>query len=86
MRIKLTSIMVDDQEKAARFYTDTLGFATECERRGVHPATHARGARLTRRVCGHVRQSHSALSADQVERQLASEEALPQTLAQSLFG
>jgi glyoxylase I family protein len=27
MRIKLTSIMVDDQEKAVRFYTDVLGFA-----------------------------------------------------------
>jgi catechol 2,3-dioxygenase-like lactoylglutathione lyase family enzyme len=27
MRIKLTSIMVDDQEKALRFYTDVLGFA-----------------------------------------------------------
>jgi catechol 2,3-dioxygenase-like lactoylglutathione lyase family enzyme len=27
MRIKLTSIMVDDQEKAVRFYTDILGFA-----------------------------------------------------------
>lgn len=26
MRIKLTSIMVDDQEKAVRFYTDVLGF------------------------------------------------------------
>jgi catechol 2,3-dioxygenase-like lactoylglutathione lyase family enzyme len=26
MRIKLTSIMVDDQEKAARFYTEVLGF------------------------------------------------------------
>ncbi len=26
MRIKLTSIMVDDQEKAVRFYTDILGF------------------------------------------------------------
>jgi catechol 2,3-dioxygenase-like lactoylglutathione lyase family enzyme len=26
MRIKLTSIMVDDQEKAIRFYTDVLGF------------------------------------------------------------
>ena len=26
MRIKLTSIMVDDQAKALRFYTDTLGF------------------------------------------------------------
>src|SRR5215207_10594994 len=26
MRIKLTSIMVDDQEKALRFYTNLLGF------------------------------------------------------------
>jgi glyoxylase I family protein len=26
VRIKLTSIMVDDQEKALRFYTDVLGF------------------------------------------------------------
>ena len=26
MRIKLMSIMVDDQEKALRFYTDVLGF------------------------------------------------------------
>jgi catechol 2,3-dioxygenase-like lactoylglutathione lyase family enzyme len=26
VRIKLTSIMVDDQEKALRFYTDILGF------------------------------------------------------------
>jgi catechol 2,3-dioxygenase-like lactoylglutathione lyase family enzyme len=26
VRIKLTSLMVDDQEKALRFYTDVLGF------------------------------------------------------------
>jgi glyoxylase I family protein len=26
LRIKLTSIMVDDQDKALRFYTDVLGF------------------------------------------------------------
>jgi len=26
MRITLTSMMVDDQDKALRFYTDTLGF------------------------------------------------------------
>ena len=26
MRIKLTSIMVEDQDKALRFYTETLGF------------------------------------------------------------
>ena len=26
MKIKLTSIHVDDQEKALRFYTDVLGF------------------------------------------------------------
>jgi glyoxylase I family protein len=29
MRIKLTSVMVDDQEKALRFYTDVLGFRTK---------------------------------------------------------
>jgi len=29
MRIKLTSIMVDDQDKALRFYTNVLGFATK---------------------------------------------------------
>ncbi|MET9294883.1 VOC family protein [Streptomyces sp. NPDC003077] len=27
MRIHLTSVFVDDQEKAARFYTDVLGFS-----------------------------------------------------------
>ncbi len=26
MRIKLTSVLVDDQDKALRFYTDVLGF------------------------------------------------------------
>ncbi len=26
MRIKHTSVMVDDQEKALRFYTEVLGF------------------------------------------------------------
>ena len=26
MRIKLTSLMVDDQDKALRFYTEVLGF------------------------------------------------------------
>ena len=29
MRIKLTSIMVDDQDKALRFYTEVLGFRTK---------------------------------------------------------
>jgi len=29
MRIKLTSIMVDDQNKALTFYTDVLGFETK---------------------------------------------------------
>jgi catechol 2,3-dioxygenase-like lactoylglutathione lyase family enzyme len=29
MRINLASIHVDDQEKALRFYTDVLGFATK---------------------------------------------------------
>lgn len=31
MRIKLTSIMVDDQTKALRFYTDVLGFRKKNE-------------------------------------------------------
>ena len=31
MRINLTSVLVDDQEKALRFYTDVLGFAKKTE-------------------------------------------------------
>ena len=31
MKIKLTSIYVDDQEKALRFYTDVLGFVTKAD-------------------------------------------------------
>jgi len=31
VRIKLTSIMVDDQDKALRFYTDVLGFQKKQE-------------------------------------------------------
>ena len=31
MRIKLTSIMVDDQNKAERFYTEVLGFVKKVE-------------------------------------------------------
>jgi predicted enzyme related to lactoylglutathione lyase len=31
MKIKLTSIYVDDQEKALRFYTETLGFAKKAD-------------------------------------------------------
>lgn len=31
MRIKLTSLMVDDQDKALRFYTDVLGFQKKTE-------------------------------------------------------
>jgi predicted enzyme related to lactoylglutathione lyase len=31
MRIKLTSIMVDDQDKALKFYTDVFGFAKKHE-------------------------------------------------------
>ena len=31
MRINLTSVPVDDQEKALRFYTETLGFQKEWE-------------------------------------------------------
>jgi catechol 2,3-dioxygenase-like lactoylglutathione lyase family enzyme len=31
MRIYLTSVLVDDQEKALRFYTDVLGFVTKSD-------------------------------------------------------
>ena len=31
MRIKLTSVLVDDQTRALRFYTDVLGFVTKHE-------------------------------------------------------
>jgi predicted enzyme related to lactoylglutathione lyase len=31
MKIKLTSVFVDDQEKALRFYTDVLGFAKKAD-------------------------------------------------------
>ena len=31
MKIKLTSIYVDDQERALRFYTDVLGFAKKTD-------------------------------------------------------
>jgi len=31
MRIKLTSVYVDDQEKALRFYTNVLGFAKKTD-------------------------------------------------------
>jgi predicted enzyme related to lactoylglutathione lyase len=31
MKIKVTSIFVDDQEKALRFYTDVLGFAKKTD-------------------------------------------------------
>ncbi|HTP44274.1 MAG TPA: VOC family protein [Candidatus Acidoferrum sp.] len=31
MKIKLTSVFVDDQEKALRFYTEVLGFARKAD-------------------------------------------------------
>ena len=31
MRIHITSVLVDDQEKAHRFYTDVLGFRTKVD-------------------------------------------------------
>jgi predicted enzyme related to lactoylglutathione lyase len=31
MKIKLTSVFVDDQEKALKFYTDVLGFAKKMD-------------------------------------------------------
>jgi catechol 2,3-dioxygenase-like lactoylglutathione lyase family enzyme len=37
MRINLTSVLVDDQDKALRFYTDVLGFQKKTEvSLGVH--------------------------------------------------
>lgn len=31
MKIKVTSLLVDDQEKALKFYTDVLGFIKKTE-------------------------------------------------------
>ncbi len=31
MKIKLTSVMVDDQDKALKFYTETLGFVNKMD-------------------------------------------------------
>ena len=31
LKIKLTSVIVDDQDKARRFYTDTLGFVVKVD-------------------------------------------------------
>jgi predicted enzyme related to lactoylglutathione lyase len=31
MKIKMTSVYVDDQDKALRFYTEALGFATKAD-------------------------------------------------------
>ncbi|MBN1939901.1 MAG: VOC family protein, partial [Candidatus Aminicenantes bacterium] len=31
MRINLTSVMVDDQEKALKFYTEVLGFVKKAD-------------------------------------------------------
>src|SRR5690242_8193816 len=31
MKIVVTSVLVDDQEKALRFYTDKLGFVKKCD-------------------------------------------------------
>jgi catechol 2,3-dioxygenase-like lactoylglutathione lyase family enzyme len=41
MRIKLTSIMVDDQDKALKFYTEVFGFVKKHEIRGF-PSRHSR--------------------------------------------
>ena len=36
MKIKLTSIYVDDQEQALRFYTDVLGFVKKADVSQAH--------------------------------------------------
>jgi len=38
MKIKVTSIYVDDQDKALRFYTDVLGFTKRPTSVRVHTA------------------------------------------------
>ena len=50
MRIKLTSIMVDDQDKALAFYTDVLGLREEARHPGRRvPVDHGRLAGGARR-------------------------------------
>ena len=41
MKIKLTTVFVDDQEKALRFYTDVLGFVEEGR---LHPGSVSAGS------------------------------------------
>lgn len=38
MRIHLTSVFVDDQEKALRFYTEALGFVKKHDVPSARPA------------------------------------------------
>jgi catechol 2,3-dioxygenase-like lactoylglutathione lyase family enzyme len=38
MRIHLTSVLVDDQDKALAFYTDVLGFVKKTESRWASTA------------------------------------------------
>ena len=61
MKIKLTSVFVDDQEKALRFYTEVLGFTKKADfRQGSSeqvqwPSLMALGGRMRgarRRRCG----------------------------------
>ena len=50
MRIYVTSVLVDDQEKALRFYTDALGFVKKTDIPvGEASLAHRRGARCSRR-------------------------------------
>ena len=43
MKIKLTSIYVDDQEKALRFYTEVLGFTKKADfSNGIVPLAYRR--------------------------------------------
>ena len=51
MRIYVTSVLVDDQEKALRFYTDALGFVkkTDIPVGGWCTLAHRRRSRCSRR-------------------------------------
>jgi catechol 2,3-dioxygenase-like lactoylglutathione lyase family enzyme len=46
MRINLTSVLVDDQENAVRFYTDVLGFEKKTARNARVGAGPGRRPRL----------------------------------------
>jgi catechol 2,3-dioxygenase-like lactoylglutathione lyase family enzyme len=59
MRIKLTSVHVDDQEKALRFYTEVLGFVKKADFSQGPYRWPARGHVFYRRCAGRLRTDES---------------------------